>query len=100
MVSDVNQADVDTVEDGVQADLCELGGVPKGKGTVAQIAIVLARLLDRGAGAGLSTAAVARELRITMAALTEATRDDSDSNAAIESWIAGLSTSLDHPAKS
>lgn len=57
----------------------------------AGVALTLAGYLDEGAG--MATAAVARELRATVEALT------SDGGDAADDVLAGLSTPVRHPAK-
>jgi hypothetical protein len=53
----------------------EIGELPRGLGGLAEAALTLARSLDEGAG--LATAAVARELRATLVKLAEGVeRDD------------------------
>ena len=73
------------VEASVRADLAALGPLTGGvRGALSATAYALARCLDEGAG--MSTAAVARELRATLAELVKgAARDDDDD-------IDGLST--------
>jgi hypothetical protein len=61
-------------------------------GGLAATAVVLARTLDEGAG--LATAAVARELRATLEALTKDSRDDDG----IGALINALSTPVGHAA--
>ena len=62
--------------------------------SLAQMAYHLARKLD--SDAGLATAAVARELRATLTALTpEKEADDGD---AIGDLLAALSSPVEHPA--
>jgi hypothetical protein len=62
------------VERTVRADLRGLGELTGVRPTLAATAITLARQLD--AGGGMATAAIARELRETLRALTEASEDD------------------------
>lgn len=75
------------VEAAVTADLVLWGA----DGALAALAVTLAKTLD--AGAGLSTAAVARELRATLADLAPKVDDDADRDAAL---IADLSTPVDY----
>lgn len=60
---------------------------------LSQVAIHLAAALD--AGAGLSTAAVARELRATLTALAKP--KETDDGDALGDFLAGLLTPVEHP---
>lgn len=63
---------------------------------LVSLALTLARKLDEGAG--LATAAVARELRATLDVLTKGDGDDSDDE--FTGFIASLSSPLGHPPHS
>jgi hypothetical protein len=67
----------------------EIGELPPGLGGLAEVAKTLARSLDDGAG--LATAAVARELRATMLALT---KTDGGGDDGWDSLLTQLSTPL------
>ena len=60
---------------------------------LAEVAFELARTLD--AGAGMATAAVARELRATLTQLRETMPGDDDGD-----WIADVSATVRHPSES
>lgn len=63
------------VERAVTQSIREIGELPQGLGGLAEVAKTLAKSLDEGAG--LATAAVARELRATLVKLAEGSeRDD------------------------
>jgi hypothetical protein len=85
---------VGPIETGVTADLEHL--TEPGTAALKATAIRLARTLDEGAG--LATAAVARELRATLASLTrEEPTDDADGFAAL---VAALSSPVQHTSES
>ena len=69
-----------------------LDPVSKAHEALAASALVLAAKLD--SDAGLATAAVARELRATLAALTDGGRDEGDDGFA--ALVAGLSAPVEH----
>lgn len=75
------------VEAAVLADLEQIE-IPPGRSGLAAAALTLARKLDTDAG--LATAAVARELRATLAALLEEREDEGAD--AFDQWISRLST--------
>lgn len=62
------------VELATAASIKEIGELPRGLGGLAEAALTLARSLD--GGAGLATAAVARELRATLLELAKGGEDD------------------------
>lgn len=76
------------VELAVARSIREIGELPRGLGGLAESALTLARLLDDGAG--LATAAVARELRATLTKLAEGSERDDEPDA-FEAEIAALS---------
>jgi hypothetical protein len=69
-----SDADLGEVEAAVRAVVAELGELDGVQPALAAAAYMLARQLD--SGAGMATAAVARELRETLRALTEASDAD------------------------
>lgn len=62
------------VELATARSIAEIGELPRGLGGLAEAALTLARSLDEGAG--LATAAVARELRATLLELAKGGEDD------------------------
>jgi hypothetical protein len=80
------------VERATRRDVKTLGGLAGVQGSLAEAAYRLARTLDEGAG--LATAAVARELRATLLALKEA----GGVGARADDLAAALSSPLDDPA--
>jgi hypothetical protein len=79
------------VELATARSLKEIGELPKGLGGLAEAALTLAKALDDGAG--LSTAAVARELRATMTELAKGGGRD-DGPDPIEELVRQLSVPL------
>lgn len=77
-----------SVEDAVRADIEEWGA----SGSLAALAISLAHSLDTDEDSK-STAAIARELRATLAELAPKVDDDADADAAL---VAGLSSPVEH----
>jgi hypothetical protein len=75
------------VELATARSLRDIGDLPPGLDGLAAAALVLAQALDDGAG--LATAAVARELRATLTKLAEGVRDDGDVDPFAE-FTAGL----------
>jgi hypothetical protein len=79
--------------------LDEIGELPRGLGGLAEASLVLARSLDDGAG--LATAAVARELRATLTELAKGCERDSGTDP-IEELVAQLRdpvrAEVGHPA--
>lgn len=74
----------------------EIGELPRGLSNLAEAALTLAKSLDDGAG--LATAAVARELRATMTELAKgAARDDDGDPDPFAELIAGFAQPV--PAK-
>src|SRR5829696_7846732 len=89
----VADAGGDSCEQAVSADLAGLAAGGPVAASLAAVALTLARSLDEGAG--LATAAVARELRATLLALAASGGEDDDGR---QDLIAGLSTPvLDGP---
>ena len=64
------------VELATARSLRDIGELPPGLAGLGEAALVLAQTLDKGAG--LATAAVARELRATLVKLAEGASDDGD----------------------
>ncbi len=73
------------------ADLRREGVWSSADEALAAVAFKLAEVLD--AGAGMATAAVARELRATLTQLRDARPADDD----VDDWIADVSASVQHP---
>lgn len=69
----------------------EIGELPRGLAGLAESALTLAKALDDGAG--LATAAVARELRATLTMLAKGTASDSNGDAVAE-LVARLGTPM------
>lgn len=89
-MADDSLSDLGPLEAAVAADIEGLGELDDGYlRSRVQIALNLARKLDKGAG--MATAAVANELRSTLADLWEAAGDD-DGLAGLD-----LSTPVQHP---
>lgn len=86
-------ADLGDVESAVAETIESLNEISPLHDGLAATARVLARTLDDGAG--LATAAVARELRATLEALTK--EGGSGGSSDIDELIARLSTPLGHP---
>lgn len=80
------------VELAVARTLRDVAEDTPGRDALSASALVLAQALDKGAG--LATAAVARELRATVEALTKGGGDDGESPAA--ALFAQLSAPLGH----
>jgi len=70
------------VELATAASLAKLTEVSPVHAALSATALRLAQTLDEGAGAGMSAAAVARELRATLCALADAGGDDADADLA------------------
>jgi hypothetical protein len=82
-----------TVEGALRANLAKLhqaGDLNEKKSALTEVAIVLARTLD--VGAGLATAAVARELRATLEAMIKETTTNDDTQ--FNDLLARLSTPI------
>ena len=82
-----------SVEGAVRANLLKLhqaGDLDDKKSALSEVAVVLARTLDDGAG--LATAAVARELRATLEALIKETTTNDDTQ--FNDLFARLSTPI------
>ena len=75
------------VELATARSLREIGELPRGLGGLAEAALTLARSLDDGAG--LATAAVARELRATLMELAKGCERDDNADP-IEELVAQL----------
>ena len=76
--------------------LREIGEVPRGLEGLAEAALTLARSLDDGAG--LATAAVARELRATLVELVKGCDRDDDAADPIGELVAQLRAPVGHAA--
>jgi hypothetical protein len=82
-------ADFDlSVENAVREVLSELPETSPAHGILVATALTLARKLDEGAG--LATAAVARELRVTVDVITQSGGDDDDD--ALSDFVSRLSS--------
>jgi hypothetical protein len=74
-----------SVEDAVRASLEVAPEIRPGHGALVATALTLARKLDDGAG--MATAAVAKELRATLDAILKEASDDDDG---LDSFVNGL----------
>lgn len=82
-----------SVEVAVRDNLAAAEPIHVAHGALVAIALTLARKLDEGAG--MATAAVARELRCTLDAILKGADDDGDD--VFDGFLAGLSAPMGHP---
>lgn len=85
-----------SVEDSVRATLAELPETSPAHAILVATALTLARKLDEGAG--LATAAVARELRVTVDVITK--RDDGGEDDELTDFVSRLSSPMGDPSYS
>jgi hypothetical protein len=82
------------LENAVRSDIAALGLASPTAASLAELAYTLARKLD--AGAGMATAAVAKELRETLTQMAE--EAGADDSAALLAQLAGMPAPVRHPA--
>ncbi len=85
-----------SVEAAVRETVADLPEESLAHASLVALALTLARKLDEGAG--LATAAVARELRSTLDVLTK--QEGGDDDDALNDFVSSLSTPLGHPTLS